>query len=336
MVGDLSLAAATATALAAGFVSFLSPCVFPLVPSYLSFISGSSFSDLSRGATATSLILTRTIAFVLGFSAVFVSLGILFSGPTIIFATALPWINLVAGAVLVFFGVTLIFSLPLFLERLLPRRLRQPPAKPASAGGSLLAGAAFGAGWTPCIGPLLGSILFLAGSGGDPARAALLLGAYSLGLGLPFIAGGMMFSRLVTRARGMSPHLGKIRRTSGFLLVVLGILIGRGQFQQINATILSAGFRLHQWGLETPQEAQRIFSLGLLLLALLCLLPLVAASMRARRREDDPAPRRRVPGRFALVSAGLALILFATAGLQAAGILQAELLLSRWLLFQGL
>ncbi|SIQ92269.1 cytochrome c-type biogenesis protein [Alkalispirochaeta americana] len=340
MVGDLSLVAAVATALAAGFVSFLSPCVFPLVPSYMSFISGVGFSELSRGDHRNSLILGRTIAFVLGFSAVFVALGFLFSGPALLFAPALPWINLAAGSVLVFFGIALVFNLPLFLEKILPGSWRAAPAKPSSLGGAALAGAAFGVGWTPCIGPLLGSILFLAGSGGDPARAGLLLAAYSLGLGIPFIAGGMMFSRLVRTTPKLGPHLGRIRRGSGVLLVLLGALIALGQFQQINASVLSAGFRLHQWGISAPGEARRVFSLVFLAAGVIFLVPGGTSLVRRIRertiREGRGQIGRGHRRRGMILATAAALIFFLAGMLQAAGLVQAELLLSRWLLFQGL
>jgi cytochrome c-type biogenesis protein len=190
MTADINLV----LAFVAGLLSFLSPCVLPLIPSYLSFVSGVSFQELSeRHGVARSVIMVRTAFFVLGFSIVFVVLGILFAGPAMLFSGASRWINLGAGVIVILLGFNVMFDV--FSGLNLERRM-QVSKRPANAAGAVVVGMAFGAGWSPCIGPILASILLLAGSQGGTGRAALLLAVYSAGLGLPFLLAGAAFTRV--------------------------------------------------------------------------------------------------------------------------------------------
>ncbi|TVR69656.1 MAG: cytochrome c biogenesis protein CcdA [Spirochaetaceae bacterium] len=313
MSGDVSVL----IAFVAGLLSFLSPCVLPLIPSYLSFVSGLSFQDLSRGSGDRVKILGRTAFFVLGFSIVFVALGILFAGPALLFTSALTWMNLAAGLVVVLLGLNITFDFVSFLNR--ERRIHVR-SRPAGALGAMTVGMAFGAGWSPCIGPILASILFLAGAEGHIARAGLLLLSYSLGLGIPFLATGLAFTRVTAYLNRIKPHLGRIRVVSGLFLVGIGLLIAFGRFQQINAVILSSGYRLQQWS-STNREASRIlFSLLLLILA---------AFHPASRLLRGLAPLKPV-------GSSIALVLLIAGILQWTGVLDLGVMLSRWLMYQGI
>ncbi|MCG8477690.1 MAG: cytochrome c biogenesis protein CcdA, partial [Spirochaetales bacterium] len=226
-------------AFVAGLLSFLSPCVVPLIPSYLSFVSGASFDELRNASVSRRRILSRTLFFVLGFTIVFVVLGIIFSGPMFLFGGAVRWINFGAGLVVILLGINVMFDLVGVLN--VERRFHLS-ARPADGLGATAVGMAFGAGWSPCIGPILASILFLAGTQGQISRAALLLAVYSLGLGLPFIVTGVAFSRASRLLRRLRPYMGAIKTVSGLFLIAVGVLIMVGRFQQINGALLAGGF----------------------------------------------------------------------------------------------
>lgn len=303
-------------ALAAGLLSFLSPCVLPLIPSYLSFVSGVSFADLGSAGVVRWRILSRTAFFVLGFTIVFVALGIVFSGPALLFSGASRWINFGAGLVVVFLGVNVAFDLVSALN--LEKRMHASN-RPTGYVGATVVGMAFGAGWSPCIGPILASILLLAGTQGEAGRAAVLLLVYSVGLGLPFLAAGAAFSRVSAYLNRIKPYLGTIKGASGLFLVVIGLLIMFGRFQQLTGWILTAGVNLERWAAAHPATARGVFG-GLALLV--AALPWLVA---VRRR-----PRR--PGRIGTVLS----ILFVLVGiLGLAGVADLPGLVSAWLQFQG-
>jgi cytochrome c-type biogenesis protein len=210
-------------ALAAGAASFLSPCVLPLLPGYLSFISGVSVEDLQ---TDSRRVLSATLAFVLGFSLMFTLAG---AGAALIGGAFLEnrrVIQLFSGAVLVLMGVAISGVLPLSFSsehRLLPFR------RPQRLVGAGVAGVAFAVGWTPCVGPILASILTLAAGGSDPGAGALLLFVYSIGLGVPFLLSGLFFTRAMTAFSWVKRHFRWVRLASGALLVAYGLLILTGE-----------------------------------------------------------------------------------------------------------
>ena len=189
MTGNVSIL----MAFGAGLLSFLSPCVLPLIPGYLSFISGRSSQEIHSGE-AKAGIFFRTLFFVAGFSTVFIGLGLLFSGGGMLFAgRATRIITSVAGGIIVLFGLNMIFD----IIKVLNREVRaHVSTKPAGAAGSFVVGMAFGAGWTPCIGPILASILLVASRSGRAPEAAILLGSYSAGLAAPFLLAGLFFERM--------------------------------------------------------------------------------------------------------------------------------------------
>ena len=222
----------------AGFISFLSPCVLPLIPSYLSFITGVSVQDLTRSSVASKVRLRvslHAVLFILGFSSVFMALGAsatrlssFLSGYQILFQRA-------GGALVLMFGATLAGFLRIpFLSR--EKRL-SVSRHPTGFTGSFLIGAVFAFGWSPCVGPILASILVLAGTKERLSEGLLFLGAYSLGLGLPFFLAALMTSYFLSAARAIQRHLLTIERMSGVLLMVIGLLLLTGSFSRLTVSL---------------------------------------------------------------------------------------------------
>ncbi|GHC61794.1 cytochrome c biogenesis CcdA family protein [Limoniibacter endophyticus] len=224
------------SALGAGALSFLSPCVLPLVPPYLCYMAGVSIdefrSDEKRLVSAKrSALLFASIMFVLGFTTVFVALG---AGASSIGRLLRAWqdtLALVAGFVIIAMGLNFLGLLKIpFLYREARIQSHANPAKPFAA---YLMGLAFAFGWTPCIGPVLGPILTLAGGRATVGEGALLLGVYSLGLGIPFILAALFssaFMRFLSRFRA---HIGSVEKVIGILLVLAGIFFITGGIQRV-------------------------------------------------------------------------------------------------------
>jgi cytochrome c-type biogenesis protein len=318
MAGDLNIF----LALAAGVLSFLSPCVLPLIPSYISFIGGVSLQDLQGEEPKRGPVVVRTLSFVLGFSIVFIVLGIVFSGSGFLLGGATQLINYIAGAVVIVLGFNVIFDFWKFLN--FERRFHVSSA-PRGYVGSGLVGMAFGAGWTPCIGPILAGILFLAGQSGQIARGAVLLGAFSLGLGLPFILASIFFPAFLRWLSRVKRHLNTIRVASGIFLIAIGILIAMGRLQTLNGTLISAGTSLGAWAQANPARSRLVLGLATLAAAAM---PLLVGVVRRLRREGAP-----LLGRAGAVFAGLLALI---AGLQFAGVVDMAVVLEQWLTFQGI
>lgn len=242
---------------AAGLLSFLSPCVVPLVPSYISFIGGSSAAE--EGAQRRSVTILRTALFVLGFTMVFVALGVLFSGSGVLFSNTGQIINIVAGSVVVFLGLNIIFDFWSFLN--MEARFHFD-RRPAGHLGSVLIGMAFGAGWTPCIGPILASVLLLAGTSGSVGTGVLYLTAFSIGLGVPFLLAGIFFGQAVEAIKRLRRYLPAIKIASGVLLVGIGILVALGRLQQLSARVILWGARLAAWDAGNPATSNWLFGVG--------------------------------------------------------------------------
>jgi cytochrome c-type biogenesis protein len=223
--------AAFIAAFAAGFVSFLSPCVFPLVPGYLSLVSGVSVGDIAEQPRRVT---TATAAFVGGFTATFVAFG---AGAAVfgnVLLTNRRTLEIVAGVFIVFAGAVFA-GLPLPLSLLREKRVHVDTRRGVAAPG--LIGLAFGVGWTPCIGPTLAAILALAASGGSAGQGALLLAVYSIGLGIPFLLFGLAF----TRALGLVSFMRRNRRVislgSGVTMMVFGVLIATGTLTRLTTQL---------------------------------------------------------------------------------------------------
>ncbi len=272
-----------AAAFAAGLLSFLSPCVLPLVPGYLSFITGRSASSIKAGSVSRPLVFVRTVFFVLGFTLVFVALGFAFRGAFAI-GGARRTLTMIAGAVVVVFGLNTLFEFARFLE--IERRFHPVKGKGGPFGAFLL-GVAFSAGWSPCVGPMLGSILLYAGRSGTTVQAVALLASYTMGFSLPFLAAGLFFERTKGLLDFFKRHGLAVRVVSGLLLVGLGLAMLLGQLSLLNGVFARAGWALRE-AAETRPEAARLWALGsyALLFCLSTLLALVKDGLRKRDTGD--------------------------------------------------
>ncbi|MBA3495911.1 MAG: cytochrome c biogenesis protein CcdA [Gemmatimonadota bacterium] len=215
-------------AFAAGLLSFLSPCVLPLVPSYIGFLTGMSLPEMSgRRRVAVG----HALLFVLGFSLVFVLLGAS--------ATALGralnyyqvWLQRIGGVLIIAFGLVCLGVIKVGV--LSQERRVQVERKPVGYLGSALVGMAFAAGWTPCIGPVLGGILGLAATSGDVTRGMLLLGSYSAGLAVPFLIAAVALDSFLGWFQRFRRYLPWVMRASGILLIFVGMLMVTGEFTRL-------------------------------------------------------------------------------------------------------
>lgn len=216
---------------AAGLLSFLSPCVLPLIPSYLGILGGMRHTEETQRKSA---LLVATVFFILGFSVVFIVLSIIMSATFLLMGGASLYIRIIAGAVVIALGLNVLFG---FIPALNYEKRFNAMGKFRGLPGVFIAGAAFGAGWTPCIGPMLAGVLFLAGQGGKAGIAALYLGIYSLGLGLPFLLAAVFFDRFLVTSTWFKKHFPLIQKASGILLIVIGLLVLSGQFSALNAAL---------------------------------------------------------------------------------------------------
>jgi len=215
-----------------GLLSFVSPCVLPLVPPYLCFLGGVTFDQLEQpGAAATRRVFAGALAFVLGFATVFVAMGLGASAIGQAIARYFDILSIVAGAIVIVFGLHL---LGVFRIGLLFREARfHVGGRSATIASAYLVGLAFAFGWSPCVGPILAPILTLAGAKESMAEGGALLGVYALGMGVPFLAAAAAapwFLRMMKRAR---PFLRHVERVLGALLVATGILFVTGAFRAI-------------------------------------------------------------------------------------------------------
>jgi cytochrome c-type biogenesis protein len=224
-------------ALVAGLASFLSPCVLPLVPVYVSLISGASVNDLKNAETAARLrwvVFTNSITFVIGFSIVFMSLGVAAGLLGTRLSSSLPLITRGAGVLVIIFGLHMagVLKIPF---------LYQDTRSQASTGkgpiGSFLMGLAFAAGWSPCVGPILAGILVLAANKETVFQATGLLGVYSIGLAIPFLLTALAISQFLQLLNKFKRHLHKVEVTAGVLLIGIGLLIVTNNFTLLNRVL---------------------------------------------------------------------------------------------------
>ncbi len=220
----------------AGGLSFLSPCVLPLIPSYLSFVSGISPREMGEGGSGTARVMGNAAAFVFGFSAAFVALG---ASASLLGRLLVGYQDAVRVGGGLFILVVGLYLTGLFkvatLERYAQFNLR---SKPAGYIGSVLVGLTFAVAWIPCVGPILGAILTLAGAAGEVHRGVLLLSAYAAGLALPFLLSALAMNRFIRVSRAVGPWLPAIHVCAGLLLVAVGFLLLTDNMTALNAYAL--------------------------------------------------------------------------------------------------
>lgn len=236
----------------AGALSFASPCVLPLVPSYLAFLSGASFADLKGEAGAPTMsrvwmrVVISAIAFVLGFAAVFTAMGASASTVGQLLRENFEWLAQVAGAIIIVFGLHFLGVLRI---PVLYREARvQVSDRPVNFFGAFVVGLAFAFGWTPCVGPVLAAILMTAGSTGDPATGAAMLFVYAMGIGLPFILAAAFAGPFLAMLQRNRRVVAMVERVMGVLLVITGLLFLTNQMASIAAWMLDAFPALQELG----------------------------------------------------------------------------------------
>ena len=226
-----SMLLALPIALLAGMITFLSPCVLPLVPGYLGYVAGS--------AAPRSKVIAGSLLFVLGFTAVFVSLGVLAGTAGLLFVSQNSWVQLVLGLLVVVFGLAMIGQF-----KFLQRSIKLPFSPKLGLAGAPLLGVVFALGWTPCIGPTLSAVLVLASDAGDPARGAILATVYSLGIGIPFVLIAAGFNWATKSVAFVKQHIRTFNLVGGGMLIVIGILLMTGLWSRFVSWIqvVTSGF----------------------------------------------------------------------------------------------
>ncbi|MAY29145.1 MAG: cytochrome c biogenesis protein CcdA [Aurantimonas sp.] len=226
-------------ALLAGLLSFVSPCVLPIVPPYLAYLAGLSFDQVRERGTEPAVarqIMLASLAFVAGFTTVFVALGATASLVGQVIAQWFDVLSVVAGIIIIIMGL---HFLGVFRLSLLYREARVNVAqKPAGPLGAYVIGLAFAFGWTPCVGPVLAAILFVAGSQDTALRGAGLLATYSIGIGVPFLLAAAFATRFLAFAARMRRHMATVEKIMGGALVFTGILFVTGQMATISYWLL--------------------------------------------------------------------------------------------------
>ena len=219
-------------AFAVGFVSFISPCVLPLVPGYLSAVSGVSIDEMRGPDRPVGRILWPAAIFCLSFTVLFVALGMTATGLGSTLQDSRGTLDKIAGAIITALGV--FFLLTPFIPRL--NREWRPDAliSRAGSGGPIVAGAAFAVAWTPCIGPTLGTILNVAATQDTVGKGGVLLAFYSLGLAVPFLLTAVAFTRMTTAFKFLRNHYMAITALSGVVLITMGLLLFTGELAQLN------------------------------------------------------------------------------------------------------
>jgi len=227
-------------AFTAGLFSFLSPCVLPLIPSYLSFVSGVSLEEMRAGQMKSSVrrqVVLNSLAFIFGFYLVFVSLGASASLLGSLFLSYRSFIRIMGGILIMLVGVYLMgFFKIAMLERYFQFNLK---GKPAGYLGSVLVGITFAVAWTPCVGPILGAILMLAGTSTEIESGVLLLSTYAAGLALPFFLSALALNSFFQFSQSFRRYIKAVHVAAGFLLVVMGILLLTDYMTILNAYAVS-------------------------------------------------------------------------------------------------
>jgi cytochrome c-type biogenesis protein len=223
-------------ALSAGLISFLSPCILPLIPSYLAFITGVSLEEISAGENLKKIrkkVITNALMFILGFAVIFVTLGASATFLGKFLSQHIRWFEIIGGAVVIMLGLHFagVFKLKL-LEREKKIHMHK---KPMGYLGTALVGMAFGAGWTPCVGPILGAILTMAATTQNVLKGMILLVFYSIGLGIPFLLSGIIIHKFFEYFKAVRKYFRVITTVGGVLFILVGVLLISGYFSSISS-----------------------------------------------------------------------------------------------------
>jgi cytochrome c-type biogenesis protein len=258
----------------AGLASFLSPCVFALVPAYVGYLGGRSVASARDGKTNHWVTFSHGLAFVLGFSVVFISLGVATSALGGLMRDTRDWLARIGGIVVIFFGLHMTGLLRIrFLEYDL--RPQSMPDRQRGYLASFMMGIFFSAGWSPCVGPILGSILMLGLNGGSVLQGVLLLSAYSAGLAIPFLVASIQIGLVTTALRRYGKAMHYVEVGMGVVLIIIGILLFSGRF----ASLASLGSFI---GAYDELMLGRFLLIGLAILILLGLVPAFIAQRKGR------------------------------------------------------
>jgi len=230
MESDPAAGVGAVAALAAGLVSFLSPCVLPLVPGYLSAVAGLNPGEIE--SSGWRRVLVPSLLFIAAFSAIFILLGLTATGIGQTLQDNRELLNKIAGVLIIAMGVLFVASM--FVARLNREWHVDALVKRAGKGGPLMAGAAFAVAWTPCVGPTLAAVLSAAALSESAAHGALLLAFYSAGLGIPFLVTALAFSRATTAFAALKRHYAAIIATGGVILIAMGVLVYTNELFQLN------------------------------------------------------------------------------------------------------
>jgi len=230
MEADPAAGVGAIAALAAGLVSFLSPCVLPLVPGYLSAVAGLNPGEIE--SSGWRRVLVPSLLFIAAFSAIFILLGLTATGIGQTLQDNRELLNKIAGVLIIAMGVLFVASM--FVARLNREWHVDALVKRAGKGGPVMAGAAFAVAWTPCVGPTLAAVLSAAALSESAAHGALLLAFYSAGLGIPFLVTALAFSRATTAFGALKRHYAAIIATGGVILIAMGVLVYTNELFQLN------------------------------------------------------------------------------------------------------
>ena len=238
MIAQQSVDSTVFAAFAVGFISFISPCVLPLVPGYLSTISGVSFADIQEGK-GRMRVLGPAILFCLAFTAMFVALGMTATGLGQTLQDNRNLLRQISGLVIALLGV--LFIATLFVPKLNREWRPEELMRRAHTGGPIIAGLAFAVAWLPCTGPTLGAILTAAANEGTVGEGGVLLAFYSLGLAVPFLLSALAFTQVTRIFRFFRDHYGVITAVGGVVLVAMGVLLYTNELTELNAWLTDLG-----------------------------------------------------------------------------------------------